>query len=281
MSVRLGINGESSVRRKAISPARDRAQSRVLTWVVGAILSFAAASSVTPHLNAALSLPTLARSMAISMVFGCVVWALRAATAGGVVVGVLICFLLLQSSGGASYSALAALISLFILSFAATRFGRSRKESRGLAERHGGRQASQVVANLGVAALFASTGHYAGCIAALAEAAADTSSSEIGQALGGPVRLLTSWKVVSTGTDGGISLGGTLAGVVSAAIVVAIGGLFHLSWHQAAVSFLAACAGLLFDSLLGATVERRGWVGNDLVNFFSTAVAALLAAVTT
>ena len=31
-----------------------------------------------------------------------------------------------------------------------------------------------------------------------------------------------------------------------------------------------------FDSLLGATVERRGWLGNDLVNFASTVFAAML-----
>jgi uncharacterized membrane protein len=35
--------------------------------------------------------------------------------------------------------------------------------------------------------------------------------------------------------------------------------------------------GLFFDSLLGATAERRGWIGNDLVNFASTLVAALIA----
>jgi len=41
--------------------------------------------------------------------------------------------------------------------------------------------------------------------------------------------------------------------------------------------FAAACAGLIFDSLLGATVERRGWLGNDLVNFSSTVFAAAVA----
>jgi uncharacterized membrane protein len=40
---------------------------------------------------------------------------------------------------------------------------------------------------------------------------------------------------------------------------------------------VGACAGLFFDSLLGATVERRGWLGNDLVNFCSTLFAALVA----
>jgi len=145
-----------------------------------------------------------------------------------------------------------------------------------------GRQASQIVANLGVAALFAAAGRYEGCIAALAEAAADTASSEIGQALGGPVRLVTSWRAVPAGTDGGISVAGTLSGVAAVVIIVAIagvgiGGMRHALWPHAAVTLFSACAGLLFDSQLGATVERKGWIGNDLVNFLSTLFAALLA----
>ncbi len=32
--------------------------------------------------------------------------------------------------------------------------------------------------------------------------------------------------------------------------------------------------GLLFDSLLGATVERANWLNNDAVNFLSTASAS-------
>jgi len=35
--------------------------------------------------------------------------------------------------------------------------------------------------------------------------------------------------------------------------------------------------GLLFDSLLGATVERKGWLNNDAVNFLSTASASAFA----
>jgi uncharacterized membrane protein len=42
--------------------------------------------------------------------------------------------------------------------------------------------------------------------------------------------------------------------------------------------FLIACAGgifgLFFDSLLGATLEERGWLNNDGVNFLSTMSAA-------
>jgi uncharacterized membrane protein len=41
-----------------------------------------------------------------------------------------------------------------------------------------------------------------------------------------------------------------------------------------AVSCAGGVFGLFFDSLLGATLERRGWLNNDAVNFLSTASAA-------
>jgi len=257
----------------------------MLTRVAGVLLVLAAAGPPVTALKLGLPLWPLGRPLLISLVFGAVVWALRAATSGGIAVGMLICFLLTQSpqiwTGFSALPigrpALPALIAVFVISFAATKFGRTKKEARGLAEERRGRQASQIVANLGVAALFAAVGRYEGCTAALAEAAADTASSEIGQAIGGPVKLLTTWKTVPAGTDGGISITGTVAGIAAASITVAIGALHHALWPHAAVVFLSACAGLLFDSLLGATVERRGWIGNDLVNFTSTLFAALLA----
>ena len=34
---------------------------------------------------------------------------------------------------------------------------------------------------------------------------------------------------------------------------------------------------MLIDSVLGATLQRRGWIGNQAVNLFSTLAAAALA----
>jgi uncharacterized protein (TIGR00297 family) len=85
-------------------------------------------------------------------------------------------------------------------------------------------------------------------------------------------------RTADPGTDGAISLAGTFAGVVAAGLVAGIGtlalrGSLPLFW----ISGAGAVFGLLFDSLLGATLERRGWLNNDLVNFLSTASAAAFA----
>lgn len=285
MTIRPGIHNKSAGGNTTISPARNQFQSRLLTCFVTGLLLLAV---VTPPLAAhKLGQPRLLAGvpLLVSLIFGAVVWLLRAATIGGVALGTLICFLLTQSPqasrGFAAYSvewsALPSLIAVFAISFAATKFGRSRKETQGLAESRRGRQASQIAANLGAAALFAAVGRFEGCIAALAEAAADTASSEIGQVAGGTVRLLTTWKTVPAGTNGGVTVAGTVAALFGAAITVSVGALHPgLTPHVSAI-FWSACAGVIFDSLLGATVENKGWIGNDLVNFASTLFAALLA----
>jgi len=271
--------------RKAIPKARDRAQSRILVWIVGALLIAGAITPPLAILKFGFPLWSLTTPLLFSAGFAILVYALRAATSGASILGFLICFILAQSPEAwtpyspypESQSALAALVAVFVLTFVATKLGRRKKEARGLAEPRRGRQASQIVANLGVAGLFAAAGYYSGCIAALAEAAADTVSSEVGQAAGGPARLLTNWNAVAPGTDGGITIIGTVAGLAAAAIVVVFGALHHSLWPRTATVWLSACGGLFFDSLLGATLERRGWIGNDLVNLSSTLFAALLA----
>lgn len=81
------------------------------------------------------------------------------------------------------------------------------------------------------------------------------------------------------GTDGAITLIGTLAGISAGALVAASAiPALGMDLRQGSLALAAGTAGLFFDSLLGATVERPGWIGNDLVNLSSTAFAAALAA---
>lgn len=172
------------------------------------------------------------------------------------------------------------LLVLFFVTFAATRVGASRKLLLRVAEAESGRSASQVMANLGVAALALAIpklgSGYLLSLAALAEAAADTTSSEIGAAFSGKTLLITTWKSVPVGTNGGISVVGTVAGAVASLLVASAAALFDLT--SLSGGLLVTCAGIggmLADSFLGATLEPRGYLNNDAVNLLSTGGAAV------
>jgi len=170
-----------------------------------------------------------------------------------------------------------ALLVVFAVTLAATRIGYARKQQLRIAEPAGGRTAAQAMANLGIAALvvaIAGAGWPVLALAALAEAAADTGSSEIGMAFPGKTLLLTTFKPVPAGTDGGISFLGTIAACAGAATVAAAA-LFSglVTPQQAGIIVLAGFLGTIADSLFGALFERRGWLDNDLVNLLSTAAA--------
>jgi uncharacterized protein (TIGR00297 family) len=315
--------------RKTISQARDQRQSRLLVWIVAGVLAWSALwwtvevvsyfgrllqrgarvktdEAVYLHVVWSLAGYTLLTPLAVSLTFGLLVWSVRAATRGGVACGMLICYLVTRHFRPAQLwqSGLVLLMALFVLTFLATRAGKQRKVRLGVAEEARGRNAAQVIANLGMAGLifgspwqdavdsfvgptpwitrpwgepilWASSAMF---LAAVCEATADTISSEIGQAFGGTPYMLTNLKRVPPGTDGAISLMGTSAGVLGAAIVALLAlWPLHMQTYEIVTGFLGGLAGLLFDSLLGATLERKGWFGNDLVNFTSTAFASLVA----
>lgn len=216
----------------------------------------------------------------VTLVFAVLAYALRGVTGSGAVAGAVISFTIYAAAGPAAF---AALVSVFVLTWAATRFGYSRKQTLGTAERDGGRNAFQVLANLGVAGAFAALyGAFnanpiflVAMSAALLEAAADTVSSELGQACGTRARLITTLEEVPAGTDGGVTLIGTLAGFLAATIVGTVCAVTHLiPKNRVALTILAAIVGTVADSFLGALFERRGFLKNDSVNFLSTAVAA-------
>jgi uncharacterized protein (TIGR00297 family) len=115
----------------------------------------------------------------------------------------------------------------------------------------------------------------ASCFSALSEAAADTTSSELGQARNEKARLITTWQEVPAGTNGGVSWAGTLSGIVAATAVswvCVLAGLVPTRWLG--ISIAAAIAGMVADSYLGALLERRALLNNDAVNFLGTLIAA-------
>lgn len=215
-------------------------------------------------------------------------WGVRAVTAGAALTGVALTILLCLAAGPA---ALVPIVVIFLLTLLTTRIGRRMKERLGIAgstaERRRGRGAPQILANVGAAAIcaapliFSSHARYlllAGASAALAEAAGDTISSELGQVLGGNPRLITTWRRVSPGQDGGITIPGTFFSICAIILVCATCQWSNLMLPQFYWTvFAAAFFGTNLDSILGATLERPGRLGNNSVNFTSTAFSAALA----
>jgi uncharacterized protein (TIGR00297 family) len=224
----------------------------------------------------------LAIAAAVTLAFAVLARVLRGVNRSGALAGGVSCFLLFAGAGPAAFATLAA---LFVMTWISTRLGYRRKLALGLAERREGRNAWQVLANLAVAALgsvaFAATGNRAwlvAAVAAMAEAATDTVASEIGQYSRANARMITTWERVPAGMDGGITLPGSMAGLAAGLVIAAVatlGGI--LPPAQFWIPVVAGFAGMLIDSLLGATIQRRGWVSNQTVNFLATLAAAVLA----
>ncbi|CAN5564290.1 hypothetical protein BH24ACT20_BH24ACT20_15780 [soil metagenome] len=179
-----------------------------------------------------------------------------------------------------------AVLALFVVGGSVlTRLGYRRKELSGTAESGGGRRgARNAFANGGVpvlCALLAALTPYpeafaAAFVAALGAAFADTSESEIGQLYGAIPRLITTMAGVPPGTDGAVSLPGTLAGVGAAGLTAALGFALGLIGGPGAALLVAGAAvlGTVADSLIGALMPR---VGNELTNVVCTLTAAVLA----
>lgn len=202
-------------------------------------------------------------------------------TVSGAVAGALLGTVVLICGGWQGWLLL---FATFVLAVLATRAGLRRKLALGIAEERGGRRgAGNAFANTGVAAVAAlmSTISYAhdvavlAFVAALAAGGSDTVASEIGKAWGRTTYLVTTLRRVAAGTPGAMSLQGTVAGLVGATLLALIGfagGLIPASWIVAVV--VGATVGALVESVFGATLEPRGVLNNDMLNFVNTAVAA-------
>lgn len=180
------------------------------------------------------------------------------------------------------------LLAFFVLGSGFTKLGYRAKAEKKLAQEGGGRRgARHALANTGVAvacALFAVATPYGTLFAlafagAFATAASDTAGSEIGQLWGRRAYLVTTLRRVPPGTEGAVSLEGTLAGVMASLVLGGLGAAVGLYPPMGVVAVaIAAFVGTTLESLVGATLEKRRLLDNEAVNFLNTLVGALVAA---
>lgn len=261
-----------------------------ITVPAAAAVMLALAAAASPSLMAAD--PGLPRRTLIGLAVNAAI-ALLAYLAGSIDAGGAISAVVIGTAitAGLGLPGLAVMVAFFVIGSAATRLGYRVKAARGIAQEKGGARGwRNAWANGGVPAVLALmaamvpaplaalfTVAYA---AAVATAAADTCSSEVGKAYGRRTFLITTLRPVPPGTEGAVSLEGTLGGMLGGFAVAAVGAAFSLySWPVAIVVGVAGLLGSLAESVLGTVAERNGWMGNDALNALNTAMGAALAAV--
>jgi len=194
-------------------------------------------------------------------------------------------------SGG--YRAYIVVMFYFLVGSAVTRLGLKRKEAFGIAEKRSGQRgpanvwgsaATAALCALGVLSVHSSSWSsllWLGYVASLSTKLSDTAASEVGKAYGKRTFLITTLRPVPAGTEGAVSLEGTLAGMIASIALSSLGywvgltSLLGIIW-----CVISAFIATTIESLIGATLQAKwSWLSNELVNVVNTLIGALVAIV--
>ncbi|MGZ7080210.1 MAG: DUF92 domain-containing protein [Thermoanaerobaculia bacterium] len=230
--------------------------------------------------------------LAVNTVLPIAGYAIGGVDLSGAIAGWILGSMIVLGGGPPMYTAL---LAFFVIGTACTKLGYEQKSKEGLAQERGGRRgAAHAVAKVGVATLCA-IACWRGLglvplfmgITSLATATADTVGSEIGQLIGRRAFMPLTFRRVERGTEGAISIEGTLTGALAGFVVAALGvamAAHHLApgfmgsveivkTHTIAVITACAVLGSYFESILGSF---RFEIANSAMNFINTAAGAVL-----
>ncbi|MBD3881262.1 TIGR00297 family protein [Phormidium tenue FACHB-886] len=191
----------------------------------------------------------------------------------------------------------AVMVFYFLAGSAVTRIGIKEKEAAGIAEKRSGARGpenvwgSALVGTVCALAIYALTvAPYSwtpqvifllllAYVASICTKLSDTFATEIGKAYGKHTFLITTLKPVERGTEGAVSLEGTLAGIVGSALLATVGWAVQLITPiNILYCLIAAFIATTIESLIGATIEGKvAWLTHDVVNVLNTLIGAILA----
>ncbi|GLT65280.1 hypothetical protein SLA2020_377190 [Shorea laevis] len=182
----------------------------------------------------------------------------------------------------------------FIIGTAVTKVKMAQKEAQGVAEKRKGRRGPGSVIGSSAAgcvcaflSIFGIGGEAfsqlwkLGFVASFCTKLSDTVSSEIGKAYGKTTYLITTLKVVPRGTEGAVSIEGTIAGLL-ASILLAYVGCFigEIRAAEAIVCIISSQIANVGESLIGAALqEKEGfqWLDNNAVNIINISMGSIIA----
>ncbi len=204
----------------------------------------------------------------------------RKLTIAGAFLGSAIAGIIYYAAGLPGLSMLAA---FFIMGITTTSLKKEAKQSLAGNE-HGVRTAGQVFANSGLAAMICLLSYlFAGMAvwlpllvaAVFSAAAADTVSSETGNALGKKYYNILNGRPGIRGANGVISFEGTFFGLLASGVIAIIYGLWYSQFGYTIHIMVAGLIGNLTDSYLGAALENQGYLNNNAINFLNTLAGVL------
>lgn len=217
----------------------------------------------------------------VNISFGLLAYYLKTVSKSGLIAGIVVGTIIYLCLGTGGFLIL---FTFFTLGSWSSKHKYKWKASHGVAQENKGRRGVRhAVAKGGVGLIMAIMALLTDMpevfkiafVAAFATAAFDTISSELGQIYGKRPILITTMKSVPVGTDGAISVEGTILGILSAALIGAEAYLLQLiSLSSIIVVMIAALIGTTVESVLGATIERRKWVSNEVINFINISTGA-------
>ncbi|MEH2197862.1 TIGR00297 family protein [Nostoc sp.] len=190
----------------------------------------------------------------------------------------------------------------FLVGSGVTRIGMAQKEAEGIAEKRSGARGPENVWGSALTGALCALGVgiinsgflvpspqslvpnpqsllLLGYVASFSTKLADTTASEVGKAYGKSTFLITTLKPVPRGTEGAVSLEGTLAGIVASVAIAFVGwGVGLIDLLGVAWCILAAFIATNLESVIGATLQSKyNWLTNEVVNIFNTLIGAIAA----
>lgn len=243
----------------------------------------------------------------LAILISTVSYRLKFLTLNGTVATFLLAVIIFGSGG---WKLTVPILVFFISSSLISKIGRERRKRFDLIfEKTSTRDIYQVFANGGIAGVIAVIYNfypdeilYYAYLASISAATFDTWATEIGTLFFSKPRLITNFKPVEPGTSGGVSLKGTIGGVIGS-VFIFLSATLWVKWNlfKLAGIILAGFVGSFVDSLLGATLQAqykcnvcskvtekkfhcdgitdlirgKSWINNDFVNFICTTSGAL------
>ena len=170
-----------------------------------------------------------------------------------------------------------------------TKIGYKFKRQKGIAEKRGGRRGPENVWGSAATGLFFAIMvklnfanlllYKIGFAASFSAKLADTFGSEIGKRFGRNTYLITSFKKVDRGTEGGVSLEGTIASAVGAIFMssIMLSCSIITTKYQFLIVSISGFLATISESIIGAKFQERYKLSNELVNAIQTSISSIIA----